>query len=365
MTKQWPTLYKFAKSGAVQTWLIIAKDYPSGSAMYESRFGQKNGKIQFALVEVKSGKNIGKANETTPFKQACMEAKAKWKKQLDKGYTEGAPKVLKRTDPMLAKKYQDCAHLVTFPCHWQPKLDGIRCVGFREDGKVKLVSRRGKTFNTLMHIENILEGILGSDDIFDGELYVHGIPFQTVISWIKRLQTDTARVKYNVYDSISDKPFKKRFANVCKLIDKNGYGFVRTVYTAQLNSDAEIKSTLVAQEDRGFEGIMLRVGDCLYENGRRSSNLLKCKSFQDEDFIIIGGEENKGRQKGQCTFVCKTAEGTTFKVKPKGTDTERKEYWENLDSYIGKELTVRFFEWTTSDKPVPRFPIGIIIRDYE
>ena len=36
---------------------------------------------------------------------------------------------------------------------------------------------------------------------------------------------------------------------------------------------------------------------------------------------------------------------------------------ENADELIGKMLTVKFFELT--DEGIPRFPVGLVIRDYE
>ena len=46
-----------------------------------------------------------------------------------------------------------------------------------------------------------------------------------------------------------------------------------------------------------------------------------------------------------------------------GTREQRKEMFENGKNYIGKLLTVRFQEWS-KDK-IPRFPVGVQIRDYE
>jgi len=363
--KNWPTLFKFAKSGAIQQWEITAIEYSDGTAAYEVEYGQSGGKVQAALVEVNEGKNLGKANETTPFKQATLEAESKWKKQLDKGYAQGKPKPLPKTDPMLAQKYSDRASTVKFPCFWQPKLDGARCIAHRDGDKITLLSRRGKVLDALDHITDVLLDIMEDGDVFDGELYVHGVPFQRVMSWIKRKQPDTAKVVYNVYDVVIDKPFSERFKVFCARIALKGKGVVRTVYTKMLSSHKDVKTILARAEKRGYEGIMLRVGDCTYQCGRRSSELLKVKTFLDQEFEIIGAEENKGRQKGQCTFVCKTDTGATFKVKPMGTDAQRRKYWKDHKSHVGEQLTVRFFEWTTSKPPVPRFPIGVAIRDYE
>jgi len=361
----WPLLYKFAKSGAIQEWLISTVEFDDHTAEYEVEYGQQGGKKQITAVEVNEGKNLGKANETSPYEQAVLEAESKWKKQLDKGYAKDKPKALPKTDPMLAQKYSDRASTVKFPCFWQPKLDGARCIASRDGDDIIMLSRRGKIFGSLDHIKKILLGIMEDGDVFDGELYVHGVPFQRVMSWIKRLQPDTAKVVYNVYDVVIDKPFSERFKIFCSRIGMKGKGVVRTVYTKMLSSHEDVKTILARAEKRGYEGIMLRVGDCTYQCGRRSSELLKVKTFLDQEFEIIGAEENKGRQKGQCTFVCKTDTGTTFKVKPMGTDAQRRKYWKDHKSHVGQQLTVRFFEWTTSKPPVPRFPIGVAIRDYE
>lgn len=363
--KVFPKLFKYAKSGAVQEWKITVKENADGTAYYTVTYGQVGGALQSTDVEVYSGKNIGRRNETTPFEQACADAESKWKLQLDKGYSKGAPKKLKAISPMLAKSYEKEAAKVTFPCYFQPKLDGVRCIAQKEGDRVTLFSRRLKEFDTLGHISDVLCELMRNGEILDGELYVPGVKFQKLISWIKRKQPDTAKVIYNIYDAISEKCFEQRFKHICELVGHKGRGVVKTVYTAKVNSHKEVKKTLDDQVARGYEGVMLRIGDCKYVVGRRSSQLLKVKEFLDEEFIIVGAQQTKGRQKGQCVFLCETVEGAQFKVKPMGTDEQRRKMWTDSYKLIGKKLTVRFFEWTSSEPSVPRFPVGVAIRDYE
>src|SRR6478752_5828893 len=86
-----PTLYCHSKSGKVKQWDISAisgVDRPNGICVIQTIHGYTDGKKQVSEVEVTEGKNIGKANETTPWVQACFETESKWKKQIDKGYTE-------------------------------------------------------------------------------------------------------------------------------------------------------------------------------------------------------------------------------------------------------------------------------------
>ena len=62
-------------------------------------------------------------------------------------------------------------------------------------------------------------------------------------------------------------------------------------------------------------------------------------------------------------WIVETENGQEFRVRPEGTRELRREWFENGDDYIGEMLTVKFFELT--DDGVPRFPVGIAIRDYE
>ena len=118
----------------------------------------------------------------------------------------------------------------------------------------------------------------------------------------------------------------------------------------------------------GYEGAIVRNIKGVYKIDGRSADLQKVKEFQDQEFPIVDAYENKGKQADQCTFVCKMPDGTTFGVKPKGTAEQRKQYWIDWNNGTinhGDLLTVAFFSMTTSDNPVPRFPIGKGIRDYE
>ena len=51
-----------------------------------------------------------------------------------------------------------------------------------------------------------------------------------------------------------------------------------------------------------------------------------------------------------------------FKLNP-GTLAVRKEYWENRDQYTGQMLTVK--HQGVSVEGIPRFPVGLAIRNYE
>lgn len=375
MHKTFPTLYKLNSRGKTQEWEIKAVDLVLG-ASYVVTYGQLGGSMQTTTVDVACGKNLGKANETTAFEQACLEAESKWKKQTDKGYrtailTSQCGSIFtsnpKQYLPMLAKSYKDYAHKITFPCYGQKKLDGLRCVAFLDMGKLKLFSRRGKEFKAVDHIKQALAPLFAKypDVILDGELFTTKANFQKIISAIKRdtPSPDSHMIEYWVYDHFDDADFADRTVFVKDAIDSLNHPKIRAVDTFIINDAEAVTASHKRATKDGFEGIMLRNMLGEYQNDKRSDNLQKVKEFLDAEFVVVDAEENKGKQAGQCTFICVNPDGKRFGVKPMGSDFERSQYWQNRHNYIGKELTVRFFEY--SDDGIPRFPVGVIFRDYE
>lgn len=382
-----PILYKTTASGATQQWEIKAINMKShGAAMFVVRHGRVDGKIQETSTMVYEGKNLGKANETTPFEQACSEAQSHWNKKCDRrGYVEllsgNAPinALPISFRPMLAKSYnnpdlglgslKDGKH-IKFPCYVQPKLDGIRC----NVGPMGAFSRQGKEFKALQHIikELKFENWM-VDGLLDGELYIHAKKdnFQKIVSAVKRDEPNhlTESVEYHVYDvhhANTPKDFTDRKQWILdNIVETNK---IKVVPTYEVTNPAELRSKYDEFISQGYEGAIVRNKLGHYKVDGRSADLQKVKEFQDQEFPIVGAYENKGKQAGQCTFTCKMPDGTTFGVKPKGTAEQREKYWDDWTAdeiKVGDLLTVAYFSMTTSDNPVPRFPIGKSIRDYE
>ena len=94
-----PILYKKSVKGAIQQWQIFV----NGNSFY-TEAGQKDGQITQSLPTFTEGKNIGKANETTPEQQAILDAQAKYDKKIKEGYCLNIEDVdvVKFIKPMLA-----------------------------------------------------------------------------------------------------------------------------------------------------------------------------------------------------------------------------------------------------------------------
>lgn len=377
-----PTLYKKTSTGAIQEWKICVIENPDSGSAYNiiTEFGQLDGKKQETLDTIFEGKNIGKKNETTPYEQACLEATAKWEKQKKKGYVvtledaknEATDEIIEGGIlPMLAHKFRDHSDKIKFPCCVQPKLDGIRCIAIIKNGKCTLWSRTRKPISSVPHIVEELEQFYRNRTIIlDGELYNHEFKdnFEHIVHIVRQTKTvdpEHTDVQYHVYDVITNLPFYDDSKNDrCELLaELSEMNYIKVVETKLVNENDLMRCFEVFRKN-GYEGAMARNCAAKYEN-KRSYHLQKIKEFEDDEFEIIAIVEGRGKLQGHAgSFTCITKNGIEFEVKMSGSTDKLKEYFENPSSVIGKLLTVRFQGYTNKNN-VPRFPIGISLRDYE
>lgn len=350
-------LYANASNGKIKTWEIESQ----GNIMVI-----KSGYIDGKLIENKkeiSGKNIGKSCETSDEEQCISECKSKWKKKLDQQYTNNRNNIKEYSEqqillPMLAQKYNDRKHYLTFPCYIQPKLNGVRCI--YQNGK--FMSRNGKEYTTLKHLIPNLRGL--GINIPDGEIYIHGMEFQEIIRRVKKYRAGkTEELQYWIYDQINERPFDIRHAEILSKFSNSNFVSLIQVPTYVVNNEKEIKEYHNRWVREGFEGAIIRNTKGLYKIKHRSNDLLKYKEFIDDEFVIVGGHEGEGLEKGAIIFEVETKEGETFSVRPKGTREIRIEWMNNIKSLIGKKITIRY--QNLSEDGIPIFPVGIAIRDYE
>jgi len=361
-----PFLYGKSRNGKDKIWKIKVINREFNSEIHVEH-GYLDGKKTKSCKVISIGKNIGKKNETTHFEQSILEAKSAWKKKIDKNYQEGEYQEDEAVKlPTLALEYSKRGHEIKVPCYAQPKLNGVRCMAVRDaEGEIKLYSRLGKEWKVLDHIIEELKKFMYFDEIFDGELYIHGWSFQKIISAVKRdeAKEDTLSMQYHIYDiAMEDLDFIDRVGIIYEKIN-NENNIIKRVSTKRINSKEEIYEYHDLIKEDGYEGIMLRNLEGGYQFQYRSKNLQKLKSFLDKELKIIGGKEGNGKSEGQCIFICEVnkEEGKTVDVRCVGKDSVRREQWDNLEQYIGKWLKVKYQE--ESENGIPIFPVGLEIRE--
>ena len=323
--------------------------------------------------------------------------------------------------PMLAQTFDPAditasskkKKVIKFPCFVQPKLDGLRCVSYstRTAGAtaVALQSRTGAFFTGLPHIAAALRPYLSQHPniVIDGELYTDQMPFEELAGLIKKKKitdSDVARlkkVKYHVYDIYDharhDMPYSERMGLLaaavrrCGCVANDAFHSSGTPMTGAASGRMlrSAATTVVATEDAaavvilvrteqvavlsefrqlfaefvevGYEGIMLRNAAGVYRVNYRSNDLQKYKEFLEDEYRIIDFTQGEGRDAGAVIWMCETADGKEFSVRPRGSIEQRRDWFNDGASYIGKNLTVVYQELTEEGKP--RFPIGKCLRE--
>lgn len=430
--KTFDTLYARNSNGKINEWSAKVENIvhvlhttmggPGDSAKIIISEGLIDGAKTLTEIVVKTGKNIGKMNETTPFQQACNEAQSRWDKKKKQGYksltdlglgkeirdlenqthsTEYLFSILNhalpqnRTDendlskPMKAQPYfkDDNSVRISFPCFAQPKLNGFRVMArwetveegegiFKEKvEKVVFRSKEGLRYPILEHIEAefnkdmfLIETLFSVKDakiVFDGEMYIPGEILSEISSAVRKRNSKTPLLKFYIFDLAVAGINQKQRIETLRVM--NG-AFFSTANHIKIVRTVEAHSNEIAQEltdgwiKEGYEGGIFRDMKANYQFGKRPQTMVKLKRFQDKEFRItdvVGGDNSP--ELG--VFVCVAENGKTFKCTPEGTHEKKKEYLSNKSYYIGRTLTVRFFERTKDD--LPFHAVGVAVRDYE
>jgi DNA ligase-1 len=372
-------LEKKSAQGRNQIWKATVTDE---RVTYE--YGVKDGKMQTKTDTYTVGKQKRSAKE-----QAKFEAVSTARKKIRLGYTlmnnknfdelvgdtseTGGTKESKDQSPkpMLAKEFETKRVASEITVFMQPKLDGIRCVANPQSGE--LWTRGRKRLYGLDHIEK--EILRVADTVtkkvwLDGEIYCHGMSFQEITSLAKKqknLSGQSAKLEYHIYDLVStNTPFVKRLAcleNLKAAIDLGGpLKIVDTIEVAV----AEIQNGHKTYLDKGYEGSIIRIRNATYETDKRSSSLLKLKDFKQEEYLVIGFNEEKtetGSTLGSCIVQDFADKSKTFSATPSLPDSMKKQIWENQKEFFGKKASIKFFELTRDG--IPRFPVLLGFRDFD
>ena len=281
-----------------------------------------------------------RTNVKTGYEKALARAQTMWNNENTK-----VTQIL----PMLANKWEDREKYISEPFYVQPKLDGVRLLV----SKKGCFSRTGKVVKGVEHLTDKLE----DGEWLDGECYAPDMTFEELTSAFKM---DPQSLEFHGFDYFDTNRPDLPFAERQRLLKDKTQTVVDTFLVPKKSEIQKYHKQFVEQ---GHEGIMIRESTSIYEIGKRSNYLLKFKEFQTEEYEIVGANCGHGRDADAVVWVCKTAGGHEFTVKPEGTIKERERYYREREQYIGKQLTVRFQNLTALG--VPRFPVGVAIRDYE
>ncbi|MEQ3635102.1 DNA ligase [Alcanivorax sp.] len=230
------------------------------------------------------------------------------------------------------------------------KLDGVRAYW---DGE-RLISKGGHVINAPSWF---VRGYPGTP--MDGELWMGRGRFSDVSAAVRRLQPLAAewrQIQYKVFDlPDSGARFSQRIEQMRTLaVASNAYTF-SVIEQQPVSSHAALLQRLDKVMAAGGEGLMLHHGDSLYQAGR-SDAVLKVKSHQDAEAVVIGYTAGKGKYRGMMgALVVERADGRQFKLGTGFTDKQRK-----APPPLGATVTYKYFGKTATG--LPRFAGFLRIR---
>jgi DNA ligase-1 len=269
----------------------------------------------------------------------------------------------------------------------EPKLDGVRVITIinAENKTVTQYTRNGKILENFGHITSAIEAhieLFERSLVLDGEMVSSS--FQALMKQVHRksdVQSGDARLM--LFDILPLSEFQKgksvlgqkRRSNLLRsmkaVFDK--IGSIDTIPQLEVDLGTAVGEMQFKQYNKeaieaGFEGIMIKDVDAIYE-AKRSVSWLKQKPFIEVSLTIVGIEPGTGKNEGKMgAVICEGEEDGKFirvNVGSGWTDDQRAEV---DDTVIGQVLEVRADAITRSqdseDVYSLRFPRALRFRGF-
>lgn len=275
------------------------------------------------------------------------------------------PGLIPTFDVALASKFEDVnVDFIKEKWYASRKLDGVRCCTIiDENGNVTHCSRQGNEFETLGIITEEIKKLNLKNIVFDGEICVidenGNEDFQSVMKEIRRKNHTIVNPKYFIFDVIDRDDFMKksgktkfsdRYETLKSLIPLNKH--LTVVLQTLISSEDAFLFRMKDADLKGWEGLIIRK-DVGYE-GKRSKNMLKCKSFADAEYEVIEVEFGPFRMienglevtKEVLSNVVINHKGFKVSVGSGFSIEERQYYKQHPEEIIGKTITVKYFQET-------------------
>jgi ATP-dependent DNA ligase len=343
-------LFKKDAKGVMNIWSM----YSFEDTIY-MQWGKLGGTMQEkeeCIEEGKGGRTIEQQIESRIKSRINSKISKGYKATMELASSGRSTNELGLPMPMLAVKLKD----ITLPNEFyiQNKFDGNRCMIVNRGESLIAYSRNGKEIHSIDHIKEGLVGKLPEGAIIDGELYIHKMPLPKIRSLVSKKQPDSLKLNYVVYDLVLDESYRERLERLKNMNLSYPIGLAKTTLITPLELELKgINTRLKEAISKGFEGLIARVPNSKYEDGKRSKGLVKIKAWDDAEFRCVGMTPSED---GWAIITCITDKGVQFRASAPGSMEEKYQVLKNKMDYIGKRVNVQFAYYTKDG--VPFHPIA-------
>lgn len=232
----------------------------------------------------------------------------------------------------LANEYDQQANF-PFQNYWySEKFDGIRAFW---DGRA-FYTRQG---NQIHAPQWFLEQM--PNEALDGELWAGRGHFHAVQQTVLDNVPDDKSWK-NIQFMTFDLPnhtgsYQARYLELTALLQQTNSPNIVLVEQHPIATQVQLEQLLDSIEKQRGEGIMLRNKNSVYRSGR-SDDLLKVKSYQDDEAVVVGYKAGNGKYQNMVgSLLVKWRDGKTFYLGSGLTDDLRE-----MPPPIGSEVNFRY-----------------------
>ena len=283
----------------------------------------------------------------------------------DKIINKAIPDHIPEFSVALADKYDP--NIVDWKDGWyvSRKIDGARCIAIVDDnGNASFYSRTGKTFDTLDIVRNGIKALGVSNVVFDGELCLvdedGNEDFQGVMKELRKKDHTIPNPSYKIFDLIThdefyskkgayNRPYSIRYADLIGTMKFNECTCLSVLGQDKIKDDDHFAEWTKKANDYSWEGLMLRADEPY--KGKRSKDLLKYKSFSDDEYEVIDVEMGPFRYVKD-NAECEEIMLSCVTIKHKGHDVrvgsgfsidQRQDFYKHPKKILGKIITVQYF----------------------
>ena len=315
-------------AGAMRIWdtgTYRLHKWREGKEVIVTLFGQPDGGLggvrKFALIHTGSGDSQPEKNWLMHLMETDPENRATGPEPFDKLRTAAVEgrnpakemEFPEQVEPMLATLVDTARFGNESGWAFEMKWDGVRTVGYLADGRVKLLSRKGRDdTRAYFEVADELTKINVETAILDGEVVVTdsaGRPnfglLQHRINLTKPADIDRAAKAYPaqlmLFDilelngqSLLKMSYEERRAILEDLVPARPGSLIQVPPTF----DGDLRAALATADQLQLEGVVAKRRNSIYQPGRRTHTWLKIKLHRAQEVVIGGWRPGQGRRSG-------------------------------------------------------------------
>jgi bifunctional non-homologous end joining protein LigD len=172
---------------------------------------------------------------------------------------------------------------------YEIKLDGYRAIAVKSGQKIRLFSRRGKSFNSQYPylVEALAE--LPEGTVVDGEVVALDAAGRPNFSLVQHSRSEASRICYFIFDLLvcNDRDLTK-----LPLVERRKRLNLLKLESGRIRISEQFEVTandmLVAVREQKLEGVVAKRRDSLYEAGKRTGSWIKYRVNRGQE-LVVGG----------------------------------------------------------------------------